>query len=290
MVGQDDTLDLRVVQVRQVRVLVRLDALEHDRQIRVLRQPRQRELPREIGRRAPEKLCTDAAAAWFGGCASLRGGCNREVCGYVLRSLVVLSFAWHRRVEREADEFDFGGERVDTAEHDFALFRINLGVQLPAEHLANGCIGNDLFGSHGRVVGDQLHGTEFRTGLSNALFAGGMGQTRHGGGRDVDGSADAMAKEAGRGVAFFTVYENTRAEENRRVCFVVQPFRLQVVGGGEVVGPRFFADLLRSYFFDLVEVEEAFQGWRSLLFFKMCFFLGSFVFGKGIRFYGAKFC
>ena len=93
-------------------------------------------------------------------------------------------------------------------------------------------------------------------GEGHAVFAGGMGETRHGGGGDVDWCGEGVREEGGAEVGVGAVDEDAGAEEDGGVDCVVEVFGAEVVGGGVVVGPAFFAEFLCGCFFYLVEVEE----------------------------------
>lgn len=110
-----------------------------------------------------------------------------------------------------------------------------------------------------------MHGAVLRTRLRNAPFAVGVGEARHGGGRDVDGEFDIVADEGRRCVAAGAVDEDAWPQQYASVYAVVEGLALQVVTRGEVVCPGLVWDLLRCHLFNLIEVQQAVQIHRTFI-------------------------
>lgn len=204
VIREDDGLDLRRIQRGYVGVLVRLHALEHNRQSRVSGQPRQGRLPRQIGRRAREQGAAQptpslivARVRVFCGARrrALHGAAQRQIGTDVLAALVMLALARHRRVERQDDELD-GTQPGDARQHGLAPGAVRLHVQLPAKGLVRGRVRHDLLGRHARVVADDLDGAGGGAGARDAGLAVGVREARHGCRGDEYGqrSADAAAE------------------------------------------------------------------------------------------------
>lgn len=257
------------VPVGEVDVLVGLHALEHDRHVgRVLLQPRQRRLPREVRGRPREQRPAHAPGLALllgpgGGVVHLaRGG--RAPARLEALPLVHLPLPGHGRVEREHHELEDLAQPPDPRQHGLALAPVRLHVQLPPEHLAAAPLRGagagaprDLLGRHGRVVADDLAGAEEARGPGDAGLAVRVREPRHGGGADEDGGAHAeLAEEAGAGVAPHAVDEDARPEEDVAVDGVVVGLAEEVVGCGVVVGLALCRDELLGDLGYLVEVEE----------------------------------
>lgn len=289
VVGEDNRFDLRRVAGSEVRVFMGLDALEDDGFVCVLGEPGECGTPREVCGGAPEEGLPHAGelggfggGRGFGDALVFLDGCaDGQVGADVLAALVVLAFPRYGGVEGEADEFD-GVEGVHAGEDGFGFGALVLHVQLPAEDLPGLCVGDDLLGCHGRILGDDLHGAVFGAGLCDAPFAVLMGEARHGGGRDVEGEFDVVAEERCGCVAGCAVDEDARAEEDLAVYGAVESFGCEVVRGRVVVCPSLVWDVLRCYLFDLVDIEDALEIHWPIVLHLACFFGRLFFLGKRV--------
>ena len=119
-------------------------------------------------------------------------------------------------------------------------------------------------------------------GEGDAVFAGGVCEARHGGGGDVDWGGEGVREEGGAEVGVRAVDEDAGAEEDGGVDCGVEMFGAEVVGGGVVVGPAFFAEFFCGCFFYFVEVEEVGYGdFDVLVCFRADLFGGFGWFGEG---------
>lgn len=148
VVGQDDGLDLRSILSRQVGIFVGLQTLEHDGQICVLGQPRQRRLPCQVGGGAKEELLADTSGT---GLALAAGGTRLRVVKVGL--LVKLTLSRDGGVQCQAHKLVVVTHGIDAPEHGLALVPLVLDVELPAKGLAGLGAFDDLLWCHGGVVG-----------------------------------------------------------------------------------------------------------------------------------------
>ena len=97
MVRDDDSFYLWGERGGELGVLVRLDAFEHDWQCRVLCEPRQCHLPRQVRSRPLEQFRSYSAGFGLFGPRSF-GSVGGALVLDSLRSLIMLPLAGHRRI------------------------------------------------------------------------------------------------------------------------------------------------------------------------------------------------